>query len=643
MNNYIVSRRILTSRHRMQVVLSSTAIRMVDSVSLRSSQRVSISSTAHLFSNDNKNKEDVAPWNAIEGIHKEAGGEWDGCRRDFMAPISIGVRGADILHNPFFNKGTAFKTEERDRLRFRGLLPARFNNVKMQTERFLVALRATKSDIEKNIQLEDLHDLNETLYHRILVDHIEEMAPLIYTPTVGQACQELSNRFRRPRGMYFSEQDRGQMASMVYNWPQKDVRVIVVTDGSRILGLGDLGANGMGIPIGKLSLYCAAGGIPPHRVLPVVLDVGTDNEALLKDEFYLGVNKKRLRGEEYYHLVEEFMNAVRYRWPNVLVQFEDFDSSVAQRLLDKYRENHLCFNDDIQGTGATALAGLLGALRAKGEDVNSLGDQRIVIAGAGSAGIGIAQVLYGAMLEQGYSEEKAKNCLYIVDQKGIVGKDRLDELNDEQREFARDEDYGHSLHDVVKQCKPTILLGVTAVGGLFTEDLIKEMANNVEKPIIFPLSNPTSKSECTAAQAFEWTNGNLIFASGSPFDPVELDDGKTFTTSQCNNMYIFPGLGLGASLCGAKRVTDRMLYIAAKALAECLTPEEARNGQVFPHISNIRLVSRRVAVAVIEEAIATGIATKISADDRKDIDAFVAKKMYYPEYVPLVEKRTISI
>lgn len=504
-------------------------------------------------------------------------------------------------------------------------------------------LRATKSDIQKNIQLEDLHDLNETLYHRILVDHIEEMAPLIYTPTVGQACQELSLRFRRPRGMYFSEEDRGQMASMVYNWPQKDVRVIVVTDGSRILGLGDLGANGMGIPIGKLSLYCAAGGIPPHRVLPVVLDVGTDNEELLNDKFYLGVNKKRLRGKEYYHLLDEFMAAVRYRWPNVLVQFEDFDSSVAQRLLDKYRENHLCFNDDIQGTGATALAGLLGALRAKGEDVNSLGDQRIAIAGAGSAGIGIAQVLHEAMLEQGYSEEKAKDAFYIVDEKGILGKDRIDELNSEQQAFARDEDNELSLLDVVKKYKPTILLGVTAVGGLFTEDLIKEMAKHVEKPIIFPLSNPTSKSECTAAQAYKWTNGNLVFASGSPFDPVEMDDGRVFSVSQCNNMYIFPGIGLGASLCGAKRVTDRMLYLGAKALAECLSSEEAANGQVFPHISSIRTVSLRVAVAVIEEAIASGIATQISADERKNIDAYVAGKMYYPEYVPLVEKREISI
>ena len=281
--------------------------------------------------------------------------------------------------------------------------------------------------------------------------------------------------------------------------------------------------------------YCAAGGIAPHRVLPVVLDVGTDNEELLEDEFYLGVQHKRLRGPEYYHLVDEFMEAVRYRWPNVLVQFEDFDSSVAQRLLDKYRQKHLCFNDDIQGTGATTLAGLLGAIRAKGEDVDSLGDQKIVIAGAGSAGIGIAQVLYQAMMEQGCSEEKAKNAFYIVDQHGLLGKERIDQMTPEQRPFARDEDNELSLKDVVKKYKPTILLGVTAVGGLFTEDLLREMASNVDRPIVFPLSNPTTKAECTAEQAFEWTDGRCIFASGSPFDPVEMDDGRTFYTSQCNN------------------------------------------------------------------------------------------------------------
>ena len=310
-----------------------------------------------------------------------------------FSSLTLPVFSIEILTDPLFNKGTAFKNGERDRLRFRGLLPPRIMNMATQKERFLLSLRSEESTIRKNILLEDLHDRNETLYHRVLVDHIEEMAPLIYTPTVGQACKEFATRYRRPRGMYFTDEDRGQMAAMVYNWPHKDVHVIVVTDGSRILGLGDLGANGMGIPIGKLSLYCAAGGIAPHRVLPVVLDTGTDNVELLNDAFYLGVQKPRLKGKAYYQLVDEFMLAVRHRWPNVLVQFEDFSSDKAQKLLNKYRNEHLTFNDDIQGTGATTLAGVLGALRAKGDAVTSLGDQRILIAGAGSAGIGVAQVL----------------------------------------------------------------------------------------------------------------------------------------------------------------------------------------------------------------------------------------------------------
>lgn len=370
-------------------------------------------------------------------------GEWAGCTRSFLAPIRITARGADTLYNPLFNKGTAFKSGERDRLRIRGLLPYRKANIHLQKERFLVAMRAETTNIQKHLRLEDLHDRNETLYHRVLVDHMEEMAPLIYTPTVGQACTEFAARFRRPRGMYFTPYDRGNMAAMVYNWPHRDVHVIVVTDGSRILGLGDLGANGMGIPIGKLSLYCAAGGIAPHRgkcsfvlvnprqsplniprhsssVMPVVLDVGTDNQELLNDRFYLGVQKQRLRGAEYYQLVDEFMAAVRFRWPNVLVQFEDFNSSVAQKLLDKYRDHHLCFNDDIQGTGATALAGLLSALRAKGDEVTSLGDQKILIVGAGSAGIGIAQVLMEAMIEQGRTKEEARRAFFVVDQDGYV-------------------------------------------------------------------------------------------------------------------------------------------------------------------------------------------------------------------------------
>jgi malate dehydrogenase (oxaloacetate-decarboxylating)(NADP+) len=476
--------------------------------------------------------------------------------------------------------------------------------------------------------------------------------------------------------MYFTENDRGHMASMLYNWPHKDVHVIVVTDGSRILGLGDLGANGMGIPIGKLSLYCAAGGIAPHRVLPVVLDVGTNNPELLEDKFYLGVQQPRLNGKDYFELVEEFMLSVRYRWPNVLVQFEDFSSDHAQILLNHYRDDHLCFNDDIQGTGATTLAGLLGALRAKGEAVEALGDQTIVIAGAGSAGIGVAQVLKQAMMEQGKSEEEARKAFFVVDQHGLLGKERLSSLSGEQAQFVRDEDDGLPLLEVIKKYKPSMLLGMTAVGGLFKEDMIRAMAANCDRPIIFPLSNPTTKAECTAEQAFEWTDGNCIFASGSPFDPVTMSSGRTVYPTQCNNMYvsycfplssfrtllsiyidshelsdfsfplhrfIFPGIGLGVTVAGCKTVTDRMLYVAAKALANFVTPEELEMGKVFPHISHIRAVSHRVAVAVAEEAIREGQAKKLGVDARTHLAEYIANKMYYPEYVPLVEKREITI
>lgn len=567
-------------------------------------------------------------------------GEWAGCSKKFLAPLTISVRGPDILTDPLFNKGTAFKPGERDRLRFRGLLPPRNNNIMQQKEKVMNMLRNEDSSIRKNIMLEDVHDRNETLYHRILVDHIEEVAPLIYTPTVGQACKEFGDRYRRPRGMYFSKEDRGHMASMVYNWPSNDVHVICVTDGSRILGLGDLGASGMGIPIGKLSLYCAAGGIAPHRVLPVMLDMGTDNKDLLESPWYLGVQEKRIHGDEYYELVDEFMQAVRHRWPNVLLQFEDFSSDKAQILLNKYRDDHLCFNDDIQGTGATTLAGILGALRAKGEEVTSLGKQRILIAGAGSAGIGVAQVLKQAMIEQGYTEEESREPFFIVDQHGLLGTDRSSDLSPEQKEFMREVDFGMSMLDVVKKYKPTVLLGLTAVGGLFKEELIREMAANCERPILFPLSNPTTSAECTAEQAFEWTEGRCIFASGSPFGPVSMK-GKTYFTSQCNNMYVFPGLGLGASICGSKTITDKMLYVAAEALANFVSDEEHAQGKVFPSISKIRYVSHTLAVAVIKEAVRENLATKYVPSE--NLEDFVAKKMYDPVYVPLVEKREVTI
>jgi malate dehydrogenase (oxaloacetate-decarboxylating)(NADP+) len=350
------------------------------------------------------------------------------------------------------------------------------------------------------------------------------------------------------------------------------------------------------------------------------------------------VPSKRLKGKEYFQLIDEFMDAVRFRWPKVLVQFEDFNSSVAQKLLDKYRDKHLCFNDDIQGTGATALAGLLCALRAKGEAVTALGDQKILIVGAGSAGIGIAQLLKQAMHEQGKTEEEAKDKFFVVDQHGLLGLARASELNPEQLKFARPNDDRLSLVDVIHKYRPTVIIGVTAVGGLFTEEVVRAMAACNDRPIVFPLSNPTAKAECTAEEAYRWTDGRCIFASGSPFAPVTLGDGSTAYPSQCNNMYIFPGLGLGATVCDATKVTDRMLYIAAETLAKFVPEDDVAKGILFPPLSRIREVSRSIAVAVAQEAIRGGLATRKAAIEAKDLDSFVAPKMYYPEYVPLVER-----
>ncbi|GMI31130.1 hypothetical protein TrRE_jg11435 [Triparma retinervis] len=494
--------------------------------------------------------------------------------RKFKAPLQVPKRGVDILHDPLFNKGTAFKPGERDRLRFRGLLPPRRLTMEMQGERVMQEIKKCSSAIEQNKKIEDLHDRNETLYHRLLVDNIKFLAPIIYTPT--------------------------------------------------------------GIPIGKLSLYCAAGGIAPHRVLPVTIDVGTDNKELLDDPFYLGLKEPRLKGKDYFCVVDEFMQAVKHRWPNCLVQFEDFNSSVAQPLLNNYRDTHLCFNDDIQGTGATTLAGCLGALRAAGKSVDSLGDQRIMIAGAGSAGIGVAQVLRQAMVEQGVEEGKAKDCFFIADEHGLLTEDRED-LNDEQRAFARKEGRGMSLQDIAEEHSPTILLGLTAFGGLFKEELIRTMASKTSRPIIFPLSNPTTAAECTASQAYSWTDGRCVFASGSPFDPV-THSGRTYTPTQCNNMFVFPGIGLGATVCGAKSVTDRMLYVSARALAEYLTEEELEEGKVFPQVEEIRNVSHKVACAVIREAWDTGNQSKLGEKEMGDLENFVWSKMYDPQYVPIVEK-----
>ena len=556
-------------------------------------------------------------------------------------------RGVEVIQDPLYNKGMAFDYGERDRLGLRGLMPPCVSTLEEQCMKTMVHLRGLPDDLSKHMFLVDLHDRNETLFHRVVVRHVGELAPLIYTPTVGQACLEFGNIFRRPRGMYFSADDVGHMNAMVQNWPMRDVRVVVVTDGSRILGLGDLGANGMGIPIGKLALYCAAGGIAPHRVLPVVVDVGTNNDALRDDPFYLGLRQARLTGAAYDDVLDEFVAAVRHRWPKCLIQFEDFESAVAQPLLDRFRDDVLCFNDDIQGTGATVLAGSLACLRQTGKPPSALTDQRVVVAGAGSAGVGVATALKDGMVSMGLSEEEAASKFYLFDVDGLVAKEGMDPaaydaLVKEVRVFADSFDApgtrGDSLKEVIEATKPTMLIGLSTVGGLFTEDIVKTFHDGVkpDRPIVMPLSNPTASAECSAADAIAWTDGAAVFASGSPFPPVEYG-GKTYQTSQCNNMFVFPGVGLGATVAECTVVSDNMLHAAAEACANSVSDDEMARGQVFPDVARIRDVSLNVAVAVIESALKDGYVRSKPILDGADVRTFVQSKSYFPAYVPIVQ------
>ena len=470
----------------------------------------------------------------------------DVSRYSFQPVMRTRLRGLEIVQSPLSNKGTGFSAAERDRLRIRGLVPPRTLSLEVQAQKIMHAIDGKTDALEKSAYLSDLQDRNETLFFRVLMDNLEALAPFVYTPTVGQVCLRFGSYFRRARGMYFSSGDRGLFSSMVHNWPLDEVEVVVVTDGSRILGLGDLGANGMGIPIGKLALYVGAGGIDPRKVMPVMLDLGTDNQSLLNDPWYLGMTHPRLRGDAYYSLVHEFVNAVHERWPRALIQFEDFSSDKAANILEAYRHRHLCFNDDIQGTGSVTLGALLAAVRTQGPGAR-LGDQRIVVCGAGSAGMGVCGSLLDAMVQDGLTEAQARQRFWVLDKDGLVGPGRAREpLSAAQRLFARSAvDEGElgsdtrladraPLLDVVSRVKPTILLGFTGIGGAFKEPVIREMARHAARPIIFPLSNPTSNAECTAEQAYAWTEGRAVFGGGSPFEPVTIN-GRTIQPSQINN------------------------------------------------------------------------------------------------------------
>ncbi|MDX1995988.1 MAG: NAD-dependent malic enzyme [bacterium] len=546
-----------------------------------------------------------------------------------MIPERTAARtGLDLLHDPLVNKGTAFTADERDALHLRGLLPPRVLTQDDQARRALEQMRAKPNTLEKYIYLRSLQDRNETLFYRVVTDNLEEILPLIYTPTVGQACQEYDHIFRRPRGLYISIEDRGRVAEVIANWPQDDVRVIVVTDGERILGLGDLGANGMGIPVGKLSLYTACAGIHPAQTLPVTLDVGTENPHLLDDPLYIGLPQRRVRGEAFDALFEEFVQAAADRYPNVLIQLEDFGNSNAFRLLHDYRDRICTFDDDIQGTASVTLAGLVSALRITG---GAITDQNILFLGAGEAGIGIGDLIVTAMTTAGLDEQSARERCWFVDSKGLVVSSRTD-LVEHKRPYAHDFEYIRDFEAAVAALRPTAIIGVSGQPRTFTESVVRRMAQINPHPIVFALSNPTSKSECTAEEAYAWSDGRAIFASGSPFPVVEFE-GRRFFPGQANNSYIFPGVGLGVVASGARRVTDAMFFLAAQTLAGLVSEDDLAQGRIFPPLTQVREVSVQIAAAVAREAYAAGLA---SIPEPTDLLASIREQMYSPTYPSLI-------
>ena len=539
-------------------------------------------------------------------------------------------RGLELLHDPGLNKGTAFTAAEREALGLQGLLPPRISTQQQQVDHVIYNVRRKPNPLEKYLYLIGLQDRNEQLFYKALVDHLEELSPLVYTPTVGLACQEYSHLYRRPRGITLTRYDRGRIKEALLNWPHRNVRVIVVTDGERILGLGDLGSNGMGIPVGKLSLYTACAGIDPAACLPVMIDVGTNNNELWSDPQYIGLPEPRLEGEEYDTLIDEFMEAAGDVFPRVMIQLEDFGNRNAFRLLDRYRDRYCMFDDDIQGTAGVTLAGLYSALRIiKGK----ITEQRIVFLGAGEAALGIGNLVASAMIRQGLAEEEALGRCWFVDSKGLIVAGRED-LNLHKRRFAHDFPFHRTLAEVVEAVRPTTLIGASGQPAAFGPEILEAMARLNERPIIFALSNPTSRAECTAEDAYRHTQGRAVFAGGSPFPKVEMN-GQTFVPGQANNVYIFPGVGLGVMASEATRVTDEMFAAAAKCLDEQVSKDDLEQGRIFPSLARIRDVSAAIALAVAKVA----FAGKLTAmKEPSNLPGYIKSLMYdpvYSSYVPV--------
>jgi len=528
--------------------------------------------------------------------------------------------GMELLNRQGLNKGTGFTDEERSKFGLHGLLPPQVESLDEQTVRAYEAYKRKDDDLERHIYLRALQDTNEVLFYRLLLDHIEEMTPMVYTPVVALACQQFSHIYRRPRGLFISYPLRDSIPTLLRDRPNPEVDVIVVTDGERILGIGDQGAGGLGIPIGKLSLYTLIGGICPERTLPILLDVGTNNAERLNDPEYLGWRHERITGQEYFDFVDRFVQAVKQELPQTCLQWEDFATPHARPILQRYHDELLTFNDDIQGTAAVALGTVLGAVKVTGK---SLKDQQIVMLGAGSAGIGVVDGLRAAMEGEGLSEQEARSRFWVVDKDGLLHSGRKD-LSPEQRVYAQPEERvagwprtsnGHvGLADVIGKIDATILIGLSTVGGAFSESIVREMARKVKRPIIFPLSNPTSKSEAKADDLIRWTEGRALVATGSPFAPVSYG-GRTIPIAQCNNVFIFPAIGLGVVASGARRVTDAMMLAAARALAENSPALKDPSASLLPPLTDIRRVAAQIALAVGAEALKEGLAPQRSEDE----------------------------
>nr|CAG4714842.1 unnamed protein product [Naegleria fowleri] len=552
-----------------------------------------------------------------------------------------------FLHSAALNKDTAFTLEDRKKFGLRGLLPPRVETITHQLVRALRQFRSFKNPLDKYIYLMSLQMRNQTLFFRLLVDNMVEMLPIVYTPTVGDACLQFDQIWRVSQGMYISLEDKGSIPEILKNW-NKTPDIIVVSDGSRILGLGDLGANGMGIPIGKLNLYVAAAGFHPEKTLPILIDVGTNNEGLLADELYLGLKRKRVRGPEFYELMSEFMSSVKKQWPNCLVQFEDFSNDVCFDLLDQYRDVQLCFNDDIQGTGAVIVAGFLNAAKITGKRAYQ---HKLLFMGAGSAATGVADQCLGVMKIQAEQdgtpkeqiETDSEHWIYLVDSKGLVTQTRSDynDMPHHKKKYAKkgDETLGNfqsnSLLEIIKKVKPTAIIGLCGQSGVFTKEVIQEVSKLNEKPIVFALSNPTKNSECTAREAIEYSDGRAIFASGSPFDDVEYN-GKIYQLSQGNNLYIFPALGLGAVVSKSRHVTDHMILKAAQTLSDLTDEDRLQKGLLYPSLTNIRPIAQKIAIEVAKQSVKEGMSqleeSEIPKND-EEWEQLVKSHVYMPDYV----------